>query len=239
MIPDSFNLEYEPTSVKESLAVIPQAGTLDLRLADCMDVMKEFPDKHFDLAIVDPPYGIGIVSQFKKITESKSSMMRGMNGITGGEWDSATPNGQYFAELRRVSKNQIIWGGNYFIDHLNSTRCFLSWDKMNGTNNMADFELAWTSFDSSCRRFAMHHFSTGYDTKIHPTQKPVALYKWLLKNYATPGQRILDTHLGSGSHAIACHYAGMHLTACEIDADYFEAAKERIKRETSQLDLFC
>jgi site-specific DNA-methyltransferase (adenine-specific) len=239
MTPDSFNLEHEPTPVKESLAVIPHAGTLDLRLADCMDVMKEFPDKHFDLAIVDPPYGIGIVSQFKKTTESKSSMMRGMNGITGGEWDSATPNGQYFAELRRVSKNQIIWGGNYFLDHLNSTRCFLSWDKMNGTNNMADFELAWTSFDSSCRRFAMHHFSAGYDTKIHPTQKPVALYKWLLKNYATAGQRILDTHLGSGSHAIACHYAGMHLTACEIDADYFEAAKERIKRETSQLDLFC
>lgn len=208
---------------------------LSLYHADCMDVMRQFPDKHFDLAIVDPPYGIGIVSQFKKTTESKSSMMRGMNGITGGEWDSATPNGQYFSEIRRISKNQIIWGGNYFLDHLNSTRCFLSWDKMNGTNNMADFELAWTSFDSSCRRFAMHHFSAGYDTKIHPTQKPVALYRWLLAKYAQPGQRILDTHLGSGSHAIAAHYAGMDFTGIELDADYFKASCERIKRETSQM----
>ena len=203
-----------------------------------MDVMREAPDNHWDLAIVDPPYGIGIVSQFKKTKESKRSMMRGMNGITGGEWDGATPNGQYFEELRRVSKHQIIWGGNYFLDHLTATRCFLSWDKMNGTNNMADFELAWTSLEGSCRRFAMHHFSAGYDAKIHPTQKPVPLYKWILANFAKPGQRVLDTHMGSGSIAIACHYAGNHLTACEIDPDYYAAACERIKRETRQLDFF-
>lgn len=211
---------------------------LDIRHADCMDLMREFPDKHFDLAIVDPPYGIGIVSQFKKTTESKSSMMRGMNGITGGEWDGATPSGEYFIELRRISKNQIIWGGNYFLDHLTSTRCFISWDKMNGTNNMADFELAWTSFESSCRRFSMHHFSDGYDKKIHPTQKPVALYRWLLANYANAGDKILDTHCGSGSIAIACHYAGNHLTACELDADYYKAACDRIDRETRQTTLF-
>jgi site-specific DNA-methyltransferase (adenine-specific) len=211
---------------------------LDIRHADCMDLMREYPDGHFDLAIVDPPYGIGIVSQFNKTTESKSSMMRGMNGITGGEWDNAPPDGQYFAELRRVSKHQIVWGGNYFLDHLNSTRCFLSWDKMNGTNNMADFELAWTSFDVSCRRFAMHHFSAGYDTKIHPTQKPVALYKWIMATYAKPGDRILDTHLGSGSIAIAAHYAGVHLTACEIDSDYYAAGCERVERETQQTTLF-
>lgn len=203
-----------------------------------MDLMRDTPDNHFDLAIVDPPYGVGIVSQFKKTVESKRSMMRGMNGITGSEWDSATPDGQYFAELLRVSKHQIIWGGNYFIDHLTATRCFLSWDKMNGTNNMADFELAWTSFDGSCRRFAMHHFSAGYDAKIHPTQKPVALYKWILSKYAEPGQRILDTHMGSGSIAIACHYFGAHLTATEIDEDYFKAACERIENETRQMDLF-
>ena len=214
------------------------SGSLDLRLGDCMEGMKTFPDGYFDLAIVDPPYGIGIVSQFKKTTESKRSMMRGMNGITGSEWDSATPDGQYFEELRRVSKHQIIWGGNYFLDHLTATRCFLSWDKMNGTNNMADFELAWTSFDGSCRRFAMHHFSAGYDAKIHPTQKPVPLYKWILANFAKPGQRVLDTHMGSGSIAIAAHYAGIHLTAYEIDADYFHAAKARIARETSQAELF-
>jgi len=213
-------------------------GSLDLRLGDCMDGMADFPDGHFDLAIVDPPYGIGIVSQFKKTTESKSSMMRGMNGITGGEWDSARPDGQYFAELRRVSKHQIIWGGNYFLDHLTATRCFLSWDKMNGTNNMADFELAWTSFDESCRRFAMHHFSAGYDAKIHPTQKPVPLYKWILANFAKPGQRVLDTHMGSGSIAIAAHYAGVHLTAFEIDTEYFHAAKARIERETAQKEFF-
>lgn len=232
-----FQLELSPEQaepIREPIGF----GSLDLRLADCMDVMKGFPDGYFDLAIVDPPYGIGIVSQFKKTTESKRSMMRGMNGITGSEWDSATPDGQYFEELRRVSKHQIIWGGNYFLDHLTATRCFLSWDKMNGTNNMADFELAWTSFDGSCRRFAMHHFSAGYDAKIHPTQKPVPLYKWILANFAKPGQRVLDTHLGSGSHAIAAHYAGIHLTACEIDPDYFHAAKARIERETRQTELF-
>jgi site-specific DNA-methyltransferase (adenine-specific) len=216
-----------------------KTDTLDLRLMDCMELMREFPDKHFDLAIVDPPYGIGIVSQFKKTTESKRSMMRGMNGITGSEWDSSTPDGQYFVELRRVSKNQIIWGGNYFLDHLTSTRCFLSWDKMNGTNNMADFELAWTSFDGSCRRFAMHHFSAGYDAKIHPTQKPVALYRWLLANYAKEGMKILDTHLGSMSHAIAAHYSGVHLTGCELDPDYFAAGIARVKAETAQMDMFA
>ena len=210
------------------------SGSLDLRLGDCMDVMKTFPDGYFDLAIVDPPYGIGIVSQFKKTTESKRSMMRGMNGINGSEWDSAPPDGQYFAELRRVSKHQIIWGGNYFLDHLTATRCFLSWDKMNGTNNMADFELAWTSFDGSCRRFAMHHFSAGYDAKIHPTQKPVPLYKWILANFAKPGQRVLDTHMGSGSIAIAAHYYGVHLTAREIDPEYYEKAVARIKQEPAQ-----
>jgi len=209
--------------------------TLDLRLMDCMELMRETPDKFYDLAVVDPPYGINIVSQFKKTTESKSSMMRGMNGITGSEWDSATPDGSYFAELRRVSKHQIIWGGNYFLDHLTASRCFLSWDKMNGTNNMADFELAWTSFDGSCRRFAMHHFSAGYDAKIHPTQKPIALYRWIFANYAKPGMRILDTHLGSASSAIAAHYSGVHLTGCELDPDYFAASIKRVIDNTAQL----
>ena len=234
---DNFQLEADtPDETACASEPIPH-GTLDLRLADCMDIMAGFPDGHFDLAVVDPPYGIGIVSQFKKQTGSKRSMMRGINGITGSEWDGATPDGQYFAELRRVSKHQIIWGGNYFLDHLTATRCFLSWDKMNGTNNMADFELAWTSFDGSCRRFAMHHFSAGYDAKIHPTQKPVPLYKWILANFAKPGMRVLDTHMGSGSIAIAAHYAGIHLTACEIDPDYYAASCERIERETKQATL--
>jgi site-specific DNA-methyltransferase (adenine-specific) len=208
---------------------------LDLRRMDCMELMAQYPDKYFELAIVDPPYGINIVTQFKKTTESKSSMMRGMKGVTGSEWDDDVPSGKYFEELRRVSNNQIIWGGNYFLDHLKATRCCLSWDKINGTNNMADFELAWTSFSGSCRRFAMHHFSAGYDQKIHPTQKPVALYNWLLENYAKPGDKILDTHMGSGSIAIACHYRQHHLTACELDEDYFRDACKRIEKETRQL----
>jgi len=204
-------------------------GTLELSCEDCMALMARYPDKHFDLAIVDPPYGLD-----RKLLGGETGMMRNcFKGVVNKGWDKK-PSGEYFRELFRVSRNQIIWGGNYFLDHLRPTQCFISWDKMNGTNNMADFELAWTSFESSCRRFSMHHFSDGYDKKIHPTQKPVKLYKWLLAKYAAPGQRILDTHLGSGSHAIACHYFGAHLTACEIDADYFAAATARIQRETAQ-----
>ena len=209
------------------------SGSLDMRLGDCMEGMKTFPDGYFDLAIVDPPYGLD-----KKLLGGETGMMKNcFKSVVAKGWD-VKPPAEYFAELRRVSKHQIIWGGNYFLDHLTATRCFLSWDKMNGTNNMADFELAWTSFDGSCRRFAMHHFSAGYDAKIHPTQKPVPLYKWILANFAKPGMRVLDTHMGSGSIAIAAHYAGIHLTAYEIDADYFHAAKARIARETSQAELF-
>ena len=205
---------------------------------DCMELMKQYPDNHFDLAIVDPPYGIGIVQEFEKTVKSKSSMMKGSNGIVGGHWDDAIPKKDYFDELMRISKNQIIWGGNYFLDFLTNTRCFLIWDKMNGTNPMADAELAWSSFDSSVRMFRMHHFSHGYDSKIHPTQKPVKLYEWLLTNYAKQGDKILDTHLGSGSHAIACNNLGFELTACELDEDYFKASVERIKREAQQERLF-
>lgn len=205
---------------------------------DCLEALKEMSNNEFDLAIVDPPYGINIVSEFKKTINSSSSMMKGMNGIFGSEWDNATPNIEYFEELKRVSKNQIIWGGNYFLDYLNSTRCFLSWDKMNGTNNMADFELAWTSFDKSCRRFSMHHFSNGYGKKIHPTQKPIKLYEWLLMNYAKEGDKILDTHLGSGSIAIACHNLGYDLEGYELDKEYFDNALKRIKQHQAQTTLF-
>ena len=205
---------------------------------DNMELMARYPDNYFDLAIVDPPYGINIVTEFKKQTDNSSSMMKGINGIIGGEWDNKIPSKEYFKELKRVSKNQIIWGGNYFLDYLNATRCFISWDKMNGTNNMADFELAWTSFDKSCRRFSMHHFSRGYGIKIHPTQKPVKLYEWLLMNYAKEGDKILDTHLGSGSIAIACHNLGFDLTACELDKDYYDAAMKRLEQHKSQIRLF-
>ena len=211
---------------------------VELLNIDCMEYMATLPDKAFDLAIVDPPYGIGIVQQMEKTIKSDSSMMKLSKGITGGYWDDCVPDAAYFDELRRVSLNQIIWGGNYFLDNLGSTRCFCVWDKMNGTNPMADAELAWTSFSGSVRMFRMHHFSSGYGEKQHPTQKPVKLYEWLLQNYAKQGDRILDTHLGSGSSAIAAHYGGFDFVGCELDTDYFNAASKRFEQATAQLAMF-
>ncbi len=195
---------------------------------DCMDLMREFPDKHFDLAIVDPPYGIGA----GKAQQGKWVSSR----MEKKEWDSSAPDPIYFEELMRVSKNQIIWGGNYFL--LRPSRCFLVWDKGEGFygRDFAECEMAWTSFDANAKIYKRDPLAKGdYRGKIHPTQKPVALYRWILANYAKEGMKILDTHLGSGSHAIACHYAKMHLTACELDPDYYAAACERIERETRQL----
>jgi site-specific DNA-methyltransferase (adenine-specific) len=200
---------------------------LDLRLGDCMNLMREYPDGHFDLAIVDPPYGIG----------EDGGKFRGRKGqghrvLPKKGWDKEPPSPEYFEELIRVSKNQIIWGGNYF--SLPPSRCWLFWDKLMG-GDFADGELAWTSMDRVVKKFTKCNKDHGH---IHPTQKPVKLYDWLLVNYAKPSDRILDTHLGSGSIAIACHYREHHLTACEIDPDYYAAAMERIERETRQLTLF-
>jgi site-specific DNA-methyltransferase (adenine-specific) len=202
---------------------------LDIRLMDCMKLMAEYPDKHFDLAIVDPPYGLGDKlttggTWASKYTKSDSS------------WD-VVPCKEYFLEIKRVSFNFIIWGGNYFTDYLSPSRGFIVWHKpnMEGMNTMANCELAWTSFDRNAK---MVSISRPSENRIHPTQKPVKLYSWLLQNYAKPGDRILDTHLGSGSIAIACHYRGHPLTACEIDPDYYAAAVERIRRETRQSSLF-
>jgi len=156
------------------------------------------------------------------------------------DWDNNLPTKEYFNELFRVSKNQIIWGGNYFINNLKNTSCFVVWDKQNGTNNMADCELAWSSFKSSVRMYSGHIFKgigcTNYKP-IHPTQKPVKLYEWLLMNYAKEGDKILDTHLGSGSIAIAAHNLGFDLEGYELDKEYFEAAKKRLKQHQSQLRL--
>jgi site-specific DNA-methyltransferase (adenine-specific) len=213
-------------SVPHSARTSTPHGTLDLRLGDCMDLMRDTPDGFFDLAIVDPPYGIG----------EDGGKFRGRKGqghrvLPKKGWDKEPPSLEYFAELRRVSNHQIIWGGNYF--PLPPSRCWLFWDKLMG-GDFADGELAWTSLDQVVKKFTKCNKDHGH---IHPTQKPVALYEWLLENYAKPGQRILDTHLGSGSIAIACHYFGAHLTATEIDPDYYAAAVERIERETRQLGL--
>tara|TARA_R110002124_G_scaffold262665_1_gene428800 strand:+ start:331 stop:942 length:612 start_codon:yes stop_codon:yes gene_type:complete len=193
---------------------------------DNMQLMARYEDNHFDLAIVDPPYGIDI---------NKQSGFGSLNKDKDKNWDNETPNEKYFIELFRVSKHQIIWGANYFFEFLTNTKSLISWDKMNGTNDMADFELAWTNFNKPARRFSMHHFSAGYTTKIHPTQKPVKLYEWLLMNYAKEGDKILDTHLGSGSIALACHNLGYDLTACELDKEYYEASLKRLNQHQSQL----
>lgn len=206
---------------------------------DNMLMMSRYPDKHFDLAIVDPPYGIGITKQFENANkEGTKSMFKKTKGIVKKEWDNEIPNEKYFNELKRVSKNQIIWGGNYFLNYLENTKCMLVWDKMNGGNNMADAELAWTSFNKAVRMFRMHHFSSGYECKIHLTQKPSKLYKFCLENFAKKGDKILDTHLGSGSIAIACHDYGFDLTACELDKEYFDKAMQRINNHVSQQKLF-
>lgn len=201
---------------------------------DCMELMKQYPDNYFDLAIVDPPYGIGAGSIKFKNGNSKSKKLH----FKENDWDEKPPSKKYFDELKRISKNQIIWGGNYFIDHLTATRCMIFWDKTIHGQSYADGELAWTSFDKNVRYFRENIAQTNVEGRIHPTQKSIKLYEWLLTNYAKQGDKILDTHLGSGSHAIACNNMGFELTACELDKDYYEASIERIKREAQQERLF-
>jgi len=194
---------------------------------DCMVIMKRFPDKYFDLAIVDPPYGIG--DKFKGGNTAKMNF----NEIVNKEWDVIPPP-EYFTELFRVSKEQIIWGGNYFV--LKPTRCYIVWDKLISEDfSLAMAELAWTSFDKLTKIIRM---PTPKEGKLHPTQKPVKLYEWLLVNYAKKGDKIIDTHLGSGSSRIACEKAGLDFTGCEIDKDYYEAQEQRFKDHLKQPRLF-
>jgi len=211
-----------------------QYGKLDLRNMDCMDLMKAAPDNAWDLAIVDPPYGIG---------EAGGKDRRGKSKHKKKNWDNAIPPLDYFHELERVSKNRIIWGGNYFTESLQSSMGWICWDKKLDNSNFSDFELAYSSFQRAAKIFR-YSKNGGSRTPaaladiIHPTQKPVALYKWLLSNYAKEGDKILDTHLGSGSIAIACYYMGFDLTGSELDEDYYKAMMERIERETAQQELF-
>jgi len=206
-------------------------GSLDLRLGDCMEGMKNFPDGYFDLAIVDPPYGIGRDGSTRTTSSHGGRKAHDFKG-----WDVSPPNSEYFAELYRVSKNQIIWGANYYPQHLPPSMGWVFWDKGQRICN-SDGELAFSSFDRALRVVEINRVELLKEGTIHSTQKPVKLYRWLLHNYAKPNQRILDTHLGSGSHAIAAHYAGVHLTAFEIDTEYFHAAKARIERETAQTEF--
>ncbi len=214
---------------------------LDLRLMDCMEMMKEYPDNHFDLAIVDPPYGIGVAQKENAGGQTASAKYKNpkIKKYKIGSWDDETPPHEYFEELFRVSKDQIIWGANHFMDKvMRGSPSWIVWDKKNGETKFADAELAYTSHKKSVRIW--EGLWNGFQRceqvdRIHPTQKPVKLYDWIFVNYAEKGMKILDTHMGSGSIAISAHYAGMNLTACELDPDYFKAACERIERETAQL----
>ena len=206
---------------------------LNITNEDNMELMARYEDNYFDLAIVDPPYGIGAGS--KKFINGSSKTEK--NYFRENDWD-IPPTKQYFKELKRVSRNQIIWGGNYFVEHLKNFRCFIFWDKTIHGNSYADGELAWTSFDKVARYYRKNIAQVTSEGRMHPTQKPVTLYEWLLMNYAKEGDKILDTHLGSGSIAIACHKMKYDLTACELDKEYYEKAMQRIEEHTNQLCLF-
>ena len=196
---------------------------INLLHVDCMDFMRTQPDKVFDLAIVDPPYGLP-----KDSVNGRGKLRTRALNTMDMAWDIPPPKA-YFEELFRVSRNQIILGSNYF--PLPPTRCVFIWDKLQPWKNFSAFELAWTSFDKPARIFRKRNCAKG---KIHPTQKPVELYAWILEQFATPGMRILDTHLGSGSSAIAAHDAGFDFTGCEINIHYFNAMMERFNEHEKQ-----
>ena len=203
---------------------------IEITNEDNMELMARYPDNYFDLAIVDPPYGINA---------GKMTMGSGKHKFSKDKsWDEGIPTKEYFKELFRVSKNQIIWGGNYFTEHLPPTPHWLVWDKKNPNLSFAEGELAWVRNGKNLRIYQKYSAQVEEGGKIHPTQKFVKLYEWLLMNYAKEGDKILDTHLGSGSIAIACHNLGFDLTACELDKDYYKAAMKRLKIHQSQLTIF-
>jgi site-specific DNA-methyltransferase (adenine-specific) len=190
---------------------------------DCMEYMREMPDNAFELAIVDPPYGIGISSNPVRQAHRKKN------------WDSNVPSKEYFSELMRVSKNQIIWGGNYY--DLPPTQNYIVWDKKQPHDfSLAMCELAWCSIQKPAKMFSYSVLTEK--GKIHPTQKPVALYKWLLKNYAKKGDKILDTHVGSASSLIACYQMGFEYVGFEIDEEYYNKAKKRLDEVKAQQTIF-
>jgi site-specific DNA-methyltransferase (adenine-specific) len=225
-------------STETAIGYIPcyRLPFLSLFHADCMEIMKQYPDKYFDLAIVDPPYGF---------RTEKTGILNFRKGKQEKEWNVA-PTAEYFDELKRVSKNQIVWGGNYFPElWVNGCRCFIYWHKGNPVPNFADGELAWTSFDRNAKQCDYRYYGnlegkSSAGDKFHPTQKPVYLYDWIFMNYAKDGDKILDTHLGSGSIALAVDKANrldkmnLHLTACEIDKEYIDKAIKRISESIKQ-----
>ena len=216
---------------------------------DNMLLMARYPDNYFDLAIVDPPYGIGADEAQNNAAEQrikangKSKAGKGYKLYKKSEWDNDIPNAEYFKELQRVSKNQIVWGGNYMTEYLPPSMGWIIWDKGQRGFSLADGEMAWTSFNKAMRIFEFSRAgciksNNTMTEKFHPTAKPFELYKYCLEKYAKQGDKILDTHLGSGSIAIACHDYGFELTACELDKEYFDKAMQRITNHTNQTKLF-
>jgi len=214
--------------------VIPDVSNCPFSIVfneDCVQGLKRFADNHFDLAIVDPPYGIGM--------DGGNVGYKGFNNFEKKDWDKEIPSNEYFAELFRVSKNQVIFGGNYF--GLPPTRCYLVWDKGEGFYNRtyAECELAWTSFDANTCKIKYDPLAKGdYKGKIHPCQKPVTVYDWILQKYAKPNDLILDTHLGSGSSRIAANKGGFNFIGFETDKEYYEKQEKRFKNFTAQQRLF-
>ena len=218
------------------METIYKTDFLNLYHCDCIDLMKQYPDKYFDICITDPPYGIGV----NKMTlgNGKKKIYRGEN-----DWDLNIPNAEYFSELFRISKNQVVWGGNYMTEHLPPKSSWLFWDKGTGANDFADGELAWSSFGGALRKIDKSWVGANAkdeSDRIHPTQKPIYLYGWILSKYAKQGDKIIDTHFGSGSIALAVDRANrldnmnLHLTACEIDLDYVNASIKRISESIKQ-----
>ena len=205
-----------------------------VHLGDCMAGMADKPDGYFDLAIVDPPYG-------NNLNGGRSAKNGWNNKIDWDKcnkgWNLNIPNAEYFAELRRVSKNQIIWGGNYFANLLPPSECWLIWDKGQRDFSLADGEMAWTSFDKAMRIKTIHRAVANQEAKTHPTQKPKKLYDWIYAKFAKPEMKILDTHLGSGTSAISAHYFGCEFVGLEIDEGYYKEAMKKIENETAQLGL--
>jgi len=240
------NIDETPAFAKHVLPAVPSS---EVYLEDCVKALKRFNDKHFDLAIVDPPYGIGAdkaqnnaaLSRIK--ADGKSKAGRGWKLYHETDWDNETPTAEYWDELFRVSKNQIVWGGNYFTEYLPPSMGWILWDKGQRDFSLADGELAWTSFNKALRIFEMSRGkalakNNEQGGRFHPTQKPEMLYDWILKNYAKEGDLILDTHLGSGSSRIAAYKAGFNFVGFEIDQEYYEKQEKRFNDFKSQLRLF-
>jgi site-specific DNA-methyltransferase (adenine-specific) len=228
------NVTTEPQTIVEP--------KIELYNMDCMEYMKQCKDNEFHLAIVDPPYGIGESSNDNK---GRSKLAKSKD-YGSKNWDDNAPNTEYFKELKRVSKNQIIWGANHFIRNIPeaNSSCWIVWNKENGENDFADCELAYTSFKTAVRKVdirwhgMLQHDMKNKETRIHPTQKPRKLYEWILKNYTKTGNKILDTHLGSGSSAIASYNYKFDFVGLEIDKEYFDNAVKRFNNYKSQLTMF-